>query len=72
MLGITASLLCLLFLFNGNPWAAILPQLFLLPHFNTWHHMVRINKGRELNKVLGETARNIALFGILLSVGLIL
>lgn len=72
MLGITASLLCLLFLLNGNPWAAILPQLFLLPHFNTWHHMVRINKGRELNKVLGETARNIALFGLLLSIGLIL
>lgn len=71
-MGFIASLLCLLFILTGHPWAAILPQLFLLPHVNTWHHMVRINKGKELNKVLGETARNIALFGLLLSLGLIL
>ena len=72
LLGITASLFCLLFLLTGHLWAAILPQLFLLPHLNTWQHMVRINKGKELNIVLGETARNIALFGVLLSLGLIL
>lgn len=72
ILGITASLLCLLFLLTGQLWAAILPQLFLFPHLNAWQHMVSINKGKELNRVLGETARNIALFGVLLSLGLIL
>lgn len=71
-LGLIACLLCLLFVITGQLWAAILPQLFLVPHLNTWQHMVKINKGKELNKVLGETARNIALFGVLLSLGLIL
>ncbi len=71
-LGLMACLLCLLFMITGQLWAAILPQLFLVPHLNTWQHMVKINKGKELNKVLGETARNISLFGVLLSLGLIL
>lgn len=71
-LGLIACMLCLLFVITGHLWAAILPQLFLVPHLNTWQHMVKINKGKELNKVLSETARNIALFGILLSLGLIL
>jgi 1,4-dihydroxy-2-naphthoate octaprenyltransferase len=32
--------------------------------------MTRLKRGRELNGVLGETARNIFLFGALLSIGL--
>ena len=72
LLGLIATLLCLLFLQENHLWAAILPQLFLLPHMKTWQHMVRINKGKELNIVLGETARNITLFGVLLGLGLIL
>lgn len=72
LIGITASLLCLSFLFTNQLWAAILPQFFLLPHLNTWQHMVKINQGKKLNQVLGETARNIVLFGVLLSLGLIL
>ena len=71
-LGITASLLCLLFHYFHEPWAAFFPLLFLLPHLKTWQHMVRINQGKELNIVLGETARNITLFGLLLGLGLIL
>lgn len=72
LLGIIASLLCTLFLLTGHVWATILPLLFLFPHLKTWQHMVKINKGKELNIVLGETARNITLFGILLSLGLII
>ena len=72
LLGIIASLLCTLFLLTGHVWATILPLLFLFPHLKTWQHMVQINKGKELNIVLGETARNITLFGILLSLGLII
>ena len=72
LLGITASLLCFSFFCFHEPWAALLPLLFLLPHLKTWQHMVRINQGKDLNIVLGETARNIALFGVLLSLGLIL
>jgi 1,4-dihydroxy-2-naphthoate octaprenyltransferase len=43
-----------------------------LPHFLTWQRMVKINKGKELNKILGETSRNMLLFGVLLTIGLIL
>ena len=34
--------------------------------------MVRIGRGRALNAILGATSRNILLFGILLSIGLLL
>lgn len=71
-LGLIACMLCLLFVVTGQLWAAILPQLFLFFHFNSWQHMIAINKGKALNKVLGETARNIAIFGLLLSAGLII
>ena len=71
-LGLTAAWLCLLFAVSGHIWAAILPQIYILPHFLTWQRMVKINKGKELNIILGETSRNMLLFGILLTLGLIL
>ena len=40
--------------------------------FFTWRKMVRIDHGEELNICLGETARNLTLFGVLLTVGLLL
>ena len=71
-LGLAAAWLCLLFAASGHIWAAILPQIYILPHFLTWQRMVKINKGKELNIILGETSRNMLLFGILLTLGLIL
>lgn len=71
-LGIAASLLCLFFLRNGDLWAALLPQVYLLPHFRSWRKLVRIGRGRALNRILGETSRNILLFALLLSLGLFL
>ena len=38
----------------------------------TWRKMVRIDHGDQLNVCLGETARNIMLFGALLTVGILL
>lgn len=72
MLGVTASLLCLGFLIEGHTFAALLPQLYLIPHIITWKRMVRIHSGRKLNSILGETSRNMLLFGILLSLGMII
>ena len=72
VLGILAVGLCSFYAFNSHLTAALLPLLFLIPHFFTWREMVRIFKGKELNIVLGKTARNIVLFGLLLSLGLIL
>ena len=71
-LGILAVGLCSFYAFNGYPMASLLPVLFLLLHFTTWREMVRIFQGKELNIVLGKTARNIVVFGLLLSLGLIL
>lgn len=71
-LGVVAALLCLLLAAHGHPTAALLPQLYLIPHFLTWRRMVRIHQGKALNRILGETSRNMLLFGILLAVGLLL
>ena len=70
-LGIIAAGLCTYYAFNGHLWAALLPLLFLIPHITTWNEMVKIFQGKELNIVLGKTARNIVVFGLLLSLGLI-
>ena len=72
LLGIVAVALCSYYASNGYLGATLLPLLFLIPHFFTWREMARIFKGKELNIVLGKTARNIVLFGLLLSLGLIL
>ena len=71
-LGILAVGLCAFYAFNGYLMASLLPVLFLIFHFTTWREMVRIYQGKALNIVLGKTARNIVVFGILLSLGLIL
>lgn len=72
ILGIIACGFCLPLALAGWHFAALLPLLYLIPHYRSWRNLVRIWKGRELNNVLGETARNILLFGILLSVGFLL
>lgn len=68
--GVVASLLCLYFLKDRYYAAALLPQLYLIPHLLTWNKMVRIRNGKELNVTFVETARNMLLFGILVSAGL--
>ena len=72
ILGFIAVGLCLLYALEGHFTATLFPLLFLIPHITTWKQMVQIYKGKELNAVLGKTARNIVLFGLLLSLGLIL
>ena len=52
--------------------AALLPLPYLAVHIATWRKMVRIDHGEELNVCLGETARNILLFGALLTAGILL
>ena len=69
-LGIAAVGLCQTMWLSGKPVAALLPVCYLIPHTVTWRRMTRLKRGRELNGVLGETARNIFLFGALLSIGL--
>lgn len=70
--GFAAAALCLGLWGDGRTWAALLPLLYLPPHVAAWRRMVRIGRGRELNAVLGATSRNILLFGLLLTLGLLL
>lgn len=71
-LGLSACWCCFYFITEGKLLAAILPQFYLLPHILTTIKMARIHRGKELNRILGETSRNMLLFGILLALGCIL
>lgn len=52
-------------------WNALMILWLVMIHWNTWHKMKRISQGKALNRILGLTARNILLFGLLLSVSLL-
>ena len=69
LLGFSACLMGTVHLFRDKPFSFWLPLFFLLPHWMAYHKMCMIDKGRGLNMVLGDTARNIFLYGVLVSVG---
>lgn len=71
-LGMMACLIGVVFWLNGHVLAFVLPFLYLLLHFYTWIKMRRINYGRRLNECLGETARNMFVYGLAVSIGLLL
>lgn len=71
-LGMVACLIGVVFWLNGHVLAFVLPFLYLLLHFYTWIKMRRINYGRRLNECLGETARNMFVYGLAVSIGLLL
>ena len=70
--GCAACLLGVVFWMNGHVLAFVLPFLFLLLHVFTWLKMRRINNGRRLNECLGETARNMFVYGLCVAIGLLL
>lgn len=72
LLGMVACWCCVYFIMIGKIYAALLPQIYLIPHILTTQRMAKINKGKMLNLILGETSRNILLFGMLLTLGLVL
>lgn len=71
-LGIIACMAGVAFVAEGRLWAFVLPLVYLALHVKAYRHMVRIGEGRELNKVLAETARNMFVYGLSVAVGLIL
>lgn len=70
--GITACLIGLVFWANGHLLAFVLPMIYLVLHVFTYLKIVQIDHGRELNRCLGETARNIFIYGLTVALGLIL
>ena len=71
-LGIMACLMGVVFWMNGHVLAFVLPFIYLLLHVYTWLKMRRINFGRQLNECLGETARNMFIYGLTVALGLLL
>lgn len=70
--GIMACLMGCVFLLNGHALAFVLPLIYLALHFFTYLKMKKIWQGRELNKCLGETARNIFIYGLMVAIGILL
>ena len=70
--GIVACLLGLVFWLNGHVLAFVLPLVYLALHIFTYLKMKRIGRGKALNFCLGETARNIFVYGLTVSAGVVL
>ena len=70
--GLAAVILGGTFWMNGHILASLLHLLYLVLHLFTYLKMKRIYQGKALNLILGETARNIFIYGVLVSVGLLL
>ena len=70
--GVAACLIGLVFWLNGHVLAALLPLLYLALHVFTYLKIKSINRGKALNRCLGETARNIFVYGLTVAAGLLL
>jgi 1,4-dihydroxy-2-naphthoate octaprenyltransferase len=70
--GIGAMILGGTFWINGHPLAFFLPFIYFVLHVFTYLKIKRIEKGKALNLCLGETARNIFIYGICVSLGILL
>ena len=70
--GVAACLIGLVFWLNGHVLAALLPLLYLALLVFTYLKIKSINRGKALNRCLGETARNIFVYGLTVAAGLLL
>lgn len=70
--GIGAMILGGTFWMNGHPLAFFLPFVYFIFHVFTYLKIKRINQGKALNLCLGETARNIFIYGVCVTAGLLL
>jgi 1,4-dihydroxy-2-naphthoate octaprenyltransferase len=70
--GLGAVILGAAFWMNGHPLAMLLPLIYFTLHVFTYLKMKRIYKGKALNLCLGETARNIFIYGLCVVAGLLL
>lgn len=70
--GIVACLLGVTAWIAGHPLATLLPIIYLVFHITTWLRIKHIDHGRQLNLCLGQTARNIFIYGLTVVAGLLL
>lgn len=70
--GILACLMGLVYWWNGHPLAFLLPLVYLVLHVFTFLRIKRIYQGKALNACLGDTARNILVYGLTVAIGILL
>ena len=70
--GVVACLMGVVFWLNGHVLAFLLPIIYLVLHVFTYLKIKRIHQGKALNHCLGETARNIFIYGLMVTLGLLL
>ncbi|MBR5686849.1 MAG: 1,4-dihydroxy-2-naphthoate octaprenyltransferase [Prevotella sp.] len=71
-LGVIAFLLGLVQLSSGRYLTFLLPAVYVMIHTYTFWKMKKIHQGKALNQILGMTARNIFIFGLLFTAGVLL
>ena len=71
-LGWGAFIMGLAYMTNGYFLAFVLPLVYLVFHHYTYMRIKRINRGKALNLCLGETARNIFIYGLMVTLGILL
>lgn len=72
LLGLVGCHFGILYLGRGQFFTSLLPFSYLFLHMRSYHRMSEIKKGKMLNQILGETARNIFLFGLLFVTGILI
>ena len=72
LLGVVAVLINVWSMFAVGFLPMLLPVLYIPFHVAAFTEMRRIGKGAALNRVLGMTARNMLIYGVLVAVGLLL
>ena len=70
--GIGAMILGGTYWMHGHLLATVLPLLYFVLHVFTYLRIKKIYQGKALNLCLGETARNIFIYGLCVSIGLLL
>lgn len=71
--GVLAVVLSSVYLFRQHFFPVFFLVVFYHPlHLSAWREMKKIGRGRELNRVLGLTARNMLVYGLSTAVGLLL
>ena len=71
-LGWGACIMGMAYFTHGFYLASLLPIMYLVFHHYTYLRIKRINRGKALNLCLGETARNIFIYGIMVTIGILL
>lgn len=72
-LGIVATVIVVMtYVFRGRYTVGCLSIVYIVLHLVTYRRMTKLKRGRRLNYILGETSRNILIFGLLVAAGLLL